>query len=460
MNDIIIGRDHAKILFKVLEQIKPTPKEEEEDRHFIEEFLRRLDEITPKNVEVQLAGSTAHGTNLRGDRDFDVFLLFPKSYSVKDLEILGLQWAKKAIGKGKWEIAYAEHPYLHGFLEGREIDIVPAYKITEISERATAVDRSPLHSAYLMKKLSESQKDDVRLLKKFLKAAGIYGAEGKIMGFSGYLCELLIISHGDFLTLIDAAANSWRNPVFDIEYNQPVDELRKKFPDAAMIFIDPVDSHRNVAAAVSKTSLSIFIHTARRFLENPSLRFFIPPTMKVDLKWMKKQIVMRDSAIYAIEFEKPKVVEDILWPQLYKFAAKISERAREQDFSVFDTEVWEKDNKCIVLFEFEIFNLPRLKKVIGPPLWMKKEVEEFMKKHKVMEPIWFEKERILALGKRKFLSAKDFLIDVIKRPGPYGTPPDIEKIIKRRGAKLIEVNDIVKKYTEYLHGYLKKRNIP
>lgn len=460
MPSTIVGRNYPRILSEVLARIKPTPQEQAEDRQFIDTFVRHIDALTPKEVEIRLAGSMSHGTNLRHDRDFDVFLLFPKDYAIRDLEVLGLRWAKKAVGRAKWEIAYAEHPYLRAWIKGREIDIVPAYKIAEVSERATAVDRSPLHSAYLAAKLSEAQKDDVRLLKQFLKAVGVYGAEGKVMGFSGYLCELLIIAHGNFLKLLDDAANVWKIPVFDLEGTSSPEELRRKFPEAAMIFVDPVDPDRNVAAAVSKTSLSLLTHTARRFLERPSVRFFFPQPMKVDMRWMRKQLGMRDSAIYIVEFARPDIVEDILWPQLYKFADKTSHRAAEHGFMVFDTDVTVQDKKCAVLFEFEVHRLPRLRKVVGPPLWLRKEVESFMAKHRVTEPIWFEHDRILALGKRRFLLAKDFVADVIRKPSPYGVPPDIKKVMKRNGARILEVKEILKKYPEFLHAYLRKRNIP
>ncbi len=37
------------------------------------------------------------------------------------------------------------------------------------------------------------------MFKKFVKAAGVYGAEVKIQGFSGYVCEVLTLKFGSFL---------------------------------------------------------------------------------------------------------------------------------------------------------------------------------------------------------------------------------------------------------------------
>jgi tRNA nucleotidyltransferase (CCA-adding enzyme) len=94
---------------------------------------------------------------------------------------------------------------------------------------------------------------------------------------------------------------------------------------------------------------------------------------------------------------------------------------------------------------------------MGPPLWYEKDVEEFMKRHKVTEPIWFEHDKILALDKRRFVNAEEFLKDVVKKPAPYGVPPDILKNMK--SAKLLDIKIIKKKYPEVLFAYLKKRNI-
>ena len=90
---------------------------------------------------------------------------------------------------------------------GINVDIVPAYKIKNAEERGTAVDRTQLHNEFVNSNLNVRQRDEVRVLKAFLKAHGIYGAEARIEGFSGYLCELLIYHYGTFANLVTAMAN-------------------------------------------------------------------------------------------------------------------------------------------------------------------------------------------------------------------------------------------------------------
>lgn len=456
---MFVSDKYTRIFQKVLKQIKPSEEEEKKQKEIAMKIVSELDRITPKDVSIQLVGSTAKGTNLKGDMDFDVFMLFPRDYSLKEMLSLAMKYSKKFCRGRKYEIAYAQHPYLRTWVDGIEVDIVPSYKIEDISDMLTAVDRSPLHTKFINSNITDSQRDDVRLLKKFLKTQKIYGAEGKIRGFSGYLCELLVLKYGSFLNVLDAVAN-WKNtPVLSLS-KEPLDEesLKKKFKDAALIFLDPVDPERNVAASVSKTSISVFSYAASLFLAKPSIRAFFPSQEKVDKKWIERQLKLRDSLILGIEFDRPKgVVEDILWPQLYKFAGKIKGKAEENGFEVFDIDEY-ANGKCLLLCEFSVHSLPGIKKIVGPPLSEKTAVQKFIRKHNVTEPIWFEEDKILAVGSRRFTNVKQLLEHIISHPDENGIPPDIRKMVK--SMKIISVSDIKSRYTPFIFEYLKKRNVP
>jgi tRNA nucleotidyltransferase (CCA-adding enzyme) len=150
----------------ILEEVKPTKEELAVTTAAINTIMTRLRVVTPKNVEILLAGSVARGTQVRGNFDVDIFLLFPRRMNEEAMEKKGLEIAKKVI-KGKdesYSIKYAEHPYtklIFGNL-GIEVEIIPAYKIKDISERCTAVDRTPLHNEFIASTLTEGQRDDVR----------------------------------------------------------------------------------------------------------------------------------------------------------------------------------------------------------------------------------------------------------------------------------------------------------
>jgi len=92
-----------------------------------------------------------------------------------------------------------------GSYGGYDVEIVPCFKGGEMR---SSVDRTPLHLAYVNKKLAKSPKlsDEIRLLKQFMKGANVYGAEAKFEGFSGYLTEVLAIHYKSFTSVLQAAS--------------------------------------------------------------------------------------------------------------------------------------------------------------------------------------------------------------------------------------------------------------
>lgn len=163
---------------------------------------------------------------MKGDKDLDIFVFFPLDVSKEILKKMGLEIGKKVFEefKGEYEIKYAEHPYVNGKIENHDLDIVPCYKIDKIEDMKSSVDRTPLHTKFV-KRMTEFQKDDARILKKFMKLINVYGSEFKVMGFSGYLCELLILYYGSFENVLKNASE-WK-------LNQKIifEKMEKEFSD-------------------------------------------------------------------------------------------------------------------------------------------------------------------------------------------------------------------------------------
>ena len=187
------------ILLRVLPHIVPDEEEVKRAREAEEEIRRRLEKF---DVEYKFVGSYARNTWLKGNLEIDVFLLFPEDLPREELEKRGLEIGKTILDS--YEIRYAEHPYVHGKVKGVEVDVVPCYKVKDPSNIKSAVDRTPFHHEWLKDRI-KGKENDVRLLKRFLKVHGIYGAEYKVRGFSGYLCELLIVFYGSFENLVREA---------------------------------------------------------------------------------------------------------------------------------------------------------------------------------------------------------------------------------------------------------------
>ncbi len=403
--------DVNNLLNSVLRKIKPK---KEQIEALFKESDRIINFLKDKGYDARLMGSLAKGTILADNKEVDIFVFFEESVNKEHFaefsKKIGKELAKKF--EGSYELAYAEHPYVKVKIGEITFDIVPAYRVSSAEHIKSAVDRTPFHVNYVKRKLKNV--DDVLLLKKFLKSLGIYGAEAKIQGFSGYLCELLIICYGSFLNLIKHAAN-WKPGVFiDIEnyYGNLTNDLRKKFENAPLIVIDPVDKNRNVAAAVSERSFNRFVKAAKLFLKKPSEKFFFPEA-EVNLLDIEK--LLKNRKYVFLIFRRPDVVDDILWPQLRKSANAIAKliQSIEKDFKIIKHDVW-ANNVCIIFFELNTLKLPKERKHYGPPLTSSMQNRDrFIKKYEassiaVLKP-WVENNRWIVLVKRKYASIEDLL---------------------------------------------------
>ena len=348
----------------VLDRIVPS----EEEILSISERANRLKSMVQEyiqdhgiDIDIMFAGSFSKGTFL-SNPDLDLFLMFPESVPKKELERIGLQ-AGEDILHG--ERMFSEHPYTRGVFEGLDVDMVPCYHLTTTDKLQSAVDRTPFHTAYICRKLSSEQKDQVRLLKKFMKGIGTYGAEQDSRGFSGYLCEVLVVKYGSFRGVLEGA-QSWRDgTVIEVEGRGP--EMK-----APLVVYDPVDPRRNMASSVHIDTMSLFIAAAAAYLRQPDERFFFTPERSpLTVEELGEITSLHGSRLVSVVFERPDVIEDSLYSQLWKTQIAIGKKLDEFSFGVLRAVHSMDDSKMTVVFELERDTLPRTRKHYGPPVWVR-----------------------------------------------------------------------------------------
>jgi len=332
---------------------------------------------------VRVEGSVAKDTWLRENPDIDVFVRLPTSIPRANLGEVGLKVARKA-AEGLLQVErFAEHPYLEVLVDGYWADIVPCYDAAP-GEWRSATDRTPYHTDYVIRHLKADLRGQVRLLKKFMQAIGVYGAEIKVGGFSGYLCELLIMRYGSFVETLEAFASYDRGLVVDIEgfYAQRQRELSLLFGEA-LVVVDPVDRGRNVASAVKPEKLYLFVGAARAFLKKSGWEFFDPPEMRVlSVEDLKRQLSARGSSMVFVVVDQVGAVPDVIWGQLYRTVRSLRKVLQLSDFKVLRSSVWSDENAVSVfVFELEQRTLSRVRRHVGPPLERKSESEHFLDKY-------------------------------------------------------------------------------
>ncbi len=381
---------------EVLRRVKPTEEEQKKVQEAGKELKKRLEQLGGSFSRVVLAGSAARNTNLRGSSDLDVFLIYPRTISREEMEKEALSLGKKLLSNP--ETRYAEHPYVHGTFMGVPVDLVPAYEMKPGERIKSATDRTPLHQEYVSSRCRGKLCDEVRILKAFLKGIGVYGAEIRVQGFSGYLAELLIIHYGSFLNLARDAAD-WKPPVF-----VPTTSPAVRFKDP-LIVPDPVDPYRNVAAPVSLDSLATFVAACQEFLRRPSLKFFFPEDAILSYEDIRDTLAHRN--IIFVLFPYPRDTSpDIFWGQLRHMLKKVVRGMERFGYTVLCADVWTDEKMLSALaLELEKGPLGTYEKHEGPPVFNRTHSERFVDTHRdaAFGP-WIEHGRWYVLRPRSALS--------------------------------------------------------
>ncbi|HIQ03043.1 MAG TPA: CCA tRNA nucleotidyltransferase [Desulfurococcales archaeon] len=454
---------------EVLERIKPSKEEYVRAQRIfdkVKELLERTLNLYNIDATVELEGSIAKDTWISGEWDLDVFVLFNKHYGTEWIKTKGFKIIYESVRNLNPELRYAEHPYVRVKVEGFDVDIVPALRLERASEAKTVVDRTPFHTRYVKSKLTSELRDQVRLLKKFMKGIGVYGAEIKVRGFSGYLCELLVIAYGGFRRVLENVRLWKPRQVIDIEkHYRSLREAVRKFRDNILIVIDPVDPNRNVAAAVSLDSFSKLIVAANLYLKKPSIKFFYPPVESVDCMVLKRLIKNRKTSIVALVTQCPSIPPDTLWGELGKSLKALCNYVARLGFKIIDSSVWSDESNIIVfLLELLDLTLHDYEKHYGPPVHIQPNMLEFLKKYINSEDTiagpWVENGRLVVLKKRRMCN----IIECLSNVESYvqSLSPHIRECILNKLDILvdIEILTLARKHNEFkyhLYRFLRKR---
>jgi len=422
---------------KVLEKLVPDPAE----RKRLETLTQRLTEglqthlkSEDYNVSVEVHGSVSRDTWLRGQRDIDVFLVLDPETGREGIKAL-LESLKRYLGSG-WVEAYAEHPYLQADLEGFRVEFVPCFKIEMGEEPISATDRTPLHTEYVSSNLEGVQANEVRLLKQFMKGIDVYGAEIKVQGFSGYLCELLILGYDDFIGVLEAASDWNSGEILELEDGRDPDKLRKKFR-SPLIVPDPVDQDRNVASAISSDTYWTFIAASRSFISEPSKRFFFPKQEKPERKELLKNIKEHPlDLLFLVISDDDDRVADVLWGQLHKTREAIINHLEKCGFKVVRGGFWSDESTLHVLvIELESADIPCAVKQYGPPVRMKESSKRFLDSHigdeETVSGPGIEGERWWVIKRRILHNAEKVLDEALRDEKDIGVSEGITDAIQQ-----------------------------
>jgi tRNA nucleotidyltransferase (CCA-adding enzyme) len=445
------------LTMRILKRITPTAEERERVAslsHKLEKRIAQAAQVQGVVAKVRVEGSIAKDTYLSEDPDIDVFMRLPTSIPRKELGDVGLSIAKEAAGDAERLERFAEHPYLEVYMEGYRVDIVPCYD-TAPGEWQSATDRTPYHTDYIKTHLNADMHDEIRLLKKFMQGISVYGAEIKVGGFSGYLCELLVMNYGSFLGVVKAFADYSRRIVIDIEshYTKRERDIELLFSEP-LVIVDPIDKARNVASAVHTQKLYEFVAATRAFLQSPSEDYFYPPSKHaLPPNMVEAHLSGENISHLYIQIGELTAVPDILWGQLYRTKRSLRKLLETNDFKVLRDVVWSNEkNLSVFVFELEQRVLPNVKKHLGPQLERRAESDKYLAKYvadnRVLAGPYVEGGRWVVELPRKYTDAAALLSEKLSDGGKNaGVAELVAKTIKADSRILVD-NEILKAFTE------------
>ena len=397
------------ILDKVIKKIKPTPAEIKRFQKVSNQFIQKINSQF-KDAKAILGGSGEKDTWLSGSHDVDVFLQFnyPK-FKGKSDQISDLAEEKLKKIFPRIQRVHGSRDYFQLKYQSFDFEIIPILKITKKIQAKNITDISPLHAQWV-KKQGGQIVDEIRLVKKFARAQGCYGAESYINGLSGYVLEILTVHYGSFENLLKAAVQ-WESKVtMDAgkHYKHPKEifrTLNQSKLKSAIIVIDPVDKDRNAAAAFDLEKFFLFRYKAAEFLKNPQLIMF--DKQRLNFQKLEKETLFN---LAYVEVTPLTGKNDVVGSKLLKVFNFLKKKLTE--FEIEDSGWdWEGNGQFYFILKKRQVDPFIIKQ--GPPVKMADAVKAFQKANK---NTYEERGRLMVKIPIKHFKLADYLKNSLEDP--------------------------------------------
>ncbi len=400
----------ADVAKKAAELVTPSKGESIRLRKVDYDVTKRLQDSFSKVEtvpEIALGGSYAKGTWLKGEADIDYFLLYPVGYPREKLEGEAIETILRAMKGLRVNLRYAQHPYVEAFSENTRINVVPCYKV-EKGKWQSAADRSPFHTEYIRSHFDDRLRLETRLLKKFVKCANVYGAEVRTQGFSGYVCEVLVLKYGSFESVLRGLSTISRGEVLSVE---SFDKGYASSFQSAFVILDPVDTMRNLGTAISTENAGRLVLRARSLLSKPSESYFHTPAQR-EFKRSSSNVELLKRTLVVTFRNRPRS-DDILWGELRKSISALVTRMEILGFKVLrSTPASSESGESAFLFLLLDRNISDQMLRIGPELFRQGDLERYLLKNKGKYVLtWIGKDgRALSIFQRDKESTSAFSV--------------------------------------------------
>ena len=385
-----MAKKHKEVINNILLDISPT----KQDISKLKEIQKQIiSKIKIPNAKAVVGGSGAKNTWLKNTHDIDIYVKFNYTkYSKKSKELSDILHKHLKKPFKKLSRIHGSRDYFQINFQGNTIEIVPILAITNEKQAKNITDFSFHHVKYINKQTKKNKKlaNEIRLAKVFAKANKFYGAESYIKGVSGYVLEILVSKYGSFTKFIENASK-WKSTTIigKVKDAEKLNWAKKLSP---LIIIDPVQSDRNAAAALSNKQYNNIIKSSKKFLKSPSELLF--EEQSIDINKLKKK-----GKLTIIEVQPVKGKRDVSGAKALKAFEFIKKHSNEYNVidSIFDY------NETLTTFHIitKKNKIPLEYKHYGPPTNNKKALIQFKKSNKFPIKTDTKLKRYYVIKKRK-----------------------------------------------------------
>lgn len=400
-------------------------------------------------IEIEPHGSTGiKQTQLKNDSDIDLFIGF--NVDPKYLPS-GFKWDKKVqfplddqkeffrmisekvvmprLKQNNYSdviLSYAEHPYVSANVGDLQIDIVGYFCIPESYlfnfGPITAVDRTPFHSKYVVKHATEQIRNDIRVMKYFMKRSQAYGEKSIIgqSGFIGYALELLMIYFGNIKEFCMRFDELDKLIICTHDSHDQSFKSNPRYSTDFLFIMDPVDKFRNVGSSIDPLAYYHIRDKLSAFMDNPDLKYFedsIPST--IDLN---NEPIESLKNYYYFETRDPnKCHFTIIRDKLGSLGNRLKKMSHNKDFLIdfenvrFETICDEENDLNSLLVYVDNPQLSSMTSMEGPRVLPdgknKENVDRFTKKHG--ENVTRVKNTLYAKVPRKITDFQEYFDKII-----------------------------------------------
>ncbi len=423
MHEIKNEAEFFKVIQTIKDRIRPTTTELTKITIEINRLIQILSPPDPTHnyfpKELGPHGSTGiKQTQLKNDSDIDFFIGFdidskylPERFNWDQKIQIPLEEQKqffKTISEeviiprlkehhySNISLSYAEHPYVSAVREDIQIDIVGYYCIEERYlldfGPVSAVDRTPFHSKFVVSHLNDELREDIRVMKYFMKRCQAYGEKSIIgrSGFIGYALELLMIHFGslkEFCMHFDELEKTIIDP-----HKRPKQFFKKhpRYANDFLLIMDPTDKLRNVGSSIDPIS---YLHIKKKIhalLDDPDVKYFEPSIPK-DFD-VTKEPLENLKKYYILEVRDPEHSHFTkIRDKLASLGSKLEKLSHNKDLLVefekitYETLCNEEEDRFSLLVYVENPSLSLTTDFKGPKLTSNPEalqnIEKFKAKH-------------------------------------------------------------------------------